>query len=154
MYGSRRCLELSIGGYRASVPCAEWASLGLPSGAAGVVLYQYNPSTGTIVWTEDIAHVREAQCGVLQRFGESAQKPTRCATTRTVTRTVYERVKVPKRVWYWKKVRLKNGHTKRVRKSKWPTDNAPPAVTAPPVARDLMRIEERELEAGWAERAG
>ena len=23
MYGSRRCLELSIGGYRASVPCAD-----------------------------------------------------------------------------------------------------------------------------------
>ena len=98
---------------------SEWASLGLPSGAAGVVRYQYNPSTGTIVWTEDIAHVREAQCGVLQRFGESAQKPTRCATTQTVTRTVYERVKVPKRVWSWKKVRLKNGHTKRIRKSKW-----------------------------------
>jgi hypothetical protein len=110
---------------------AEWAALGLPSGALGIVRFRYNVYTGVIVATEDIAHLREAVCGWTQVYGQASSKPTRCATVDTVTRTVYDTVRVKKKVWYWKKIRLRNGQTKRVRKSKyvWVTKQVPRIVT-------------------------
>jgi hypothetical protein len=109
---------------------AEWAALGLPSGALGVVRYRYNVYTGLIVSTEDVAHIREAVCGWTQAFGQSAQKPTRCTTVQSVDRTVYETVRVKKKVFYWKRVKTKTGK-KRVKKSKyiWVTKQVPRTVT-------------------------
>jgi hypothetical protein len=110
---------------------AEWAALGLPSGALGVVRYLYNVYTGVIVATEDVAHIRESVCGWTQLFGQTPQKPTRCATVESVSRTVYDTVRVKKKVFYWMRTKLKNGHTKRVRKSKyiWATKRVPRTVT-------------------------
>ena len=109
---------------------AEWAARGFPSGALGLVGYSYNPYTGIIVATDDIAHLREAVCGWLQLFATQGQKATRCATTETVERTVWDTVRVKKKVWYWQKVNVKGGKTKRVRKSKyiWVTKQVPRTV--------------------------
>jgi hypothetical protein len=109
---------------------AEWAALGLPSGALGVVRYLYNPYTGVIVATEDIGHIREAACGWTQLYGQSAVKPTRCATTETITKTVYDTVRVRKKVFYWVTVKTKKGKKKRIRKSRyiWVTKRVPRTV--------------------------
>lgn len=99
---------------------AEWAAQGLGPNSLGVVRYLYNPYTGIIVATEDIAHIREAVCGWLQLFGQSSEKPTRCATTETVQRIVYDTVRVKKKVWYSVTVKTTKGK-KRLRKSKYVT---------------------------------
>jgi hypothetical protein len=109
----------------------EWSALGFSSSSVGVVRYLYSVYTGRIVAVEDIIHLHEAVCLPLQRFAEAQAKPTRCPSFQTVTRTVWETTQVRKKVWYWKRIRLKSGKSKRVRKSRyvWVQKRVPRTVT-------------------------
>lgn len=122
-----------IAGRPVRVQChsaGEWAALGFDPSSLGVVRYLYSTYTYRIVAVEDIAHLNEAVCLGLKTFGEASTKPTRCPTTQTATRTVFETVRVKKKVRYWATVRV-NGMRKRVRKSKyvWVTKRVPRTVT-------------------------
>jgi hypothetical protein len=110
-----------IAGRTARVEChgpAEWASLGLPQDTLGAVRYLYDPYSMVIAATEDVIHLTQPVCSGLQRFGEAAEKPTLCATFDTISRTVLESRRVSKKVWYWKRMKVKGGGTKRVRLAK------------------------------------
>jgi hypothetical protein len=111
-----------IAGRSAHVRChspAEWASLGLPDDALGAVRYVYDPYTMLIAATEDVIHLSQDVCSGLLRFGEAEQKPTSCATYDTISRTVFDTRRAPKKVWYWKRIKVKGGGTKRVRRARY-----------------------------------
>ena len=91
--------------------------MGFHPNSLGVVRYLYSTYSYRIVQVEDVAHLHEAVCAGLKSYGEAAAKPTRCATTQTIEKTVWDTVEVRKKVFYWKKVRVAGGKTKRVRKS-------------------------------------
>lgn len=123
-----------IAGRPARVQChgaTEMAALSGSTTTLGYVRYLYSTYTYRIVQVEDIAHLHEAVCLGLQQYGEAAAKPTRCATTQEIESTVYDTVPVKKKVFYWAKVKQRNGKTKRVRKSKyiWGTKEVPRTVT-------------------------
>ena len=111
----------------------EWASLGMSPTTLGYVAGAfYNVYTGVIVRTEDVIHLNgERVCMPLKAYGEAAQKVTKCGTTGTVTRTVFDNVQVKKKVFYWITVKTKTGKKKRIRKSKyvWVTKRVPRIVT-------------------------
>ena len=98
---------------------SEWAALGFNPNSVGVVRFLYNPYYNVITYSENIVHLAEPVCQGLKLFGEAGHKPTRCDTTQNVTRTVYDTVTSRKKQWYWKKIHLKNGHTKRVHTYRW-----------------------------------
>ena len=99
---------------------SEWAAIAKSPNVLGYVGVRYIVSTGRIVQGEDIIHLNgERVCGPLKAFAEAAQKPTKCTTLVDQERTVIDTVQVKKKVWYWQKITVKGGKTKRVHKSKY-----------------------------------
>ena len=63
MYGSRRCLELLIGGYRASVPCADMTlNIGGTVASDGTVCSDQNPVRQGNVGARDAYRATASGC--------------------------------------------------------------------------------------------